>query len=382
MKRLLLCCGDANDPLTHGGLSFSLLQAGLRKDFLHGGISLYPERLIIRKILWNFIQYFRFGKPGGFQYSKTFAKFLLAQANLPVDESINILSHFPLLPAWPWSESWQVDFYIDATTFQIFKYYGIGKKISGAFQKKVLEREQIAYQNASQVICRSQWAADSLMLDYEISPKKISVIPGGANIQNYQLQNFYSNYQVSPPSIDNPLRLGLIGQDWKRKGGPFLLELIQALRHYEIPAVIRCIGPNDSMLLNNSDVNALGFINKNLESRRFIDEVKTWHFGTLFSSAEAFGISNRECLRLGVPVIAHAVGGIPSTFSDETFGKLFNPYPDAFEVANWIHQKINPFSSYLKWRDSIATSWYEFTWDASVDSLKQLFGESPILLEK
>ena len=41
--------------------------------------------------------------------------------------------------------------------------------------------------------------------------------------------------------------------------------------------------------------------------------IRSWHFGCLFSSAEAYGISNLECLRLGVPVLARRVGGIPDT---------------------------------------------------------------------
>ena len=52
--------------------------------------------------------------------------------------------------------------------------------------------------------------------------------------------------------------------------------------------------------------------------------VRSFHFGCLFSSAEAYGIANLECLRLGVPVLASRVGGIPDTVRDG-LAYLFEP---------------------------------------------------------
>ena len=81
-----------------------------------------------------------------------------------------------------------------------------------------------------------------------------------------------------------------------------------------MPLEIRVVGPEEKKLPQHSSIKYVGFINKSLDLDNFIEEVKSWHFGTLFSKAEAFGISNRECLLLGVPVICHDVGGISSTF--------------------------------------------------------------------
>ena len=47
-----------------------------------------------------------------------------SQANLSVEDDIHFLSHYPLLPPFPLQEKWKVDFYIDATTSQIFDFYG------------------------------------------------------------------------------------------------------------------------------------------------------------------------------------------------------------------------------------------------------------------
>ncbi|EAQ74712.1 hypothetical protein WH5701_14000 [Synechococcus sp. WH 5701] len=103
-------------------------------------------------------------------------------------------------------------------------------------------------------------------------------------------------------------------------------------------------------------------------------ELQSWHFGTLFSSVEAFGISNRECLRLGVPVLAHAVGGIPSTLPDGGCGQLFAPHPKPAIVANWIGSRLAPYESYVGWRAALALRSREFTWGVAVERLEEIMG--------
>jgi hypothetical protein len=68
-----------------------------------------------------------------------------------------------------------VDFYLDATTRQVFNDYGSGGRIAASFQRLVLERERRVYQAAGNVICMSQWAADSVINDYGINPAKVPV---------------------------------------------------------------------------------------------------------------------------------------------------------------------------------------------------------------
>jgi len=369
IPRYLLCCGDATDPATHGGLSFRLLTAGLHTGFLRGGLSLEPHRLRWLGRFWNGLQLLRSGKPGGFQYTQLFCNALLAQAKLSRFDSLALLSHFPLLPAYPWPDSWKVDFYIDATTRQIFNAYGSGRRIGSRVQDHVLARERCAYESAGSLICRSQWAADSLIADYGIDPARVHVVPGGANLDETRLAQLPPSSPPPPPSPEQPLRLGFLGKDWQRKGGPFLLELAEALQRRGIPAVIRAIGPAPARLPSHPALQPLGFIDKQSHTARFVAELRSWHFGTLFSDAEAFGISNRECLRLGVPVLAHAVGGIPSTLPDGGCGQLFPPHPGAAEVADWIAARLDPYAGYLAWRSALAPRWQQFTWAAAVEEL-------------
>lgn len=374
MNRQLLCCGDATDPATWSNIPFFFLQAGKASGLLDGGLALHPERLRGRRRLWNLAQLLCTGRAGGFQYSLGFTCQLLAQAHLDPTQPLRLLSHSPLLPPPPWPRQWTIDFYIDATTHQVFDAYGVGSRIAPAFQRLVLERERKAYEAAGAVICMAQWAADSVINDYGIDPAKVHVVPGAANLDEVALASLQPAESPAPVSKEKPLRLGFLGKEWERKGGPFLLQLAEALLQRDIPTVIRAIGPDPVLLPAHPSLQSLGFIDKQSDTARFVHELRSWHFGTLFSTAEAFGISNRECLRLGVPVLAHAVGGIASTLPDGGCGQLFPAYPSTAEVATWIAERLTPYESYLAWRSALAPRWREFTWDAAVEQVASILG--------
>ena len=372
MKRLLICCGNTHDQTTHGGLSYCLLQSGLKNGLLQGGLNLNPKKLKPLGYLWNIVQLIKSGKAGGFQYSHIFNNLLFSQAKIPIEENIHFLSHYPLLPPLPLANKWHVDFYIDATTSQVFDFYGIGKRLDSYFQSKILERERLGYQKAGSIICRSQWAANSVIKNYSINPKKVYIVPGGANInvENQAKTNLIE--KIPSPSKKYPLKLGFLGKDWERKGGPFLIRIHEELKLLGIPSVIRCIGPNPKDIPSHEAIQNLGFINKQLELNQFVKEISSWHFGTLFSKAEAFGISNRECLLIGVPILTHSIGGIPSTIPDDDCGIIFPPNPQASDVAKCIKSHIFPYEKYLNWRERITKRRKEFTWDSSVDRIKKI----------
>lgn len=378
MNRYLLCNGDPTDPATWSNIPYFLLQAGLKQGLLQAGLALHPQQLRLQGRLWNLNQGLTTGKAGGFQYSLTFTRALLAQARLASDQPLALLSHFPLLPCHPWSSAWRVDYYIDATTQQVFTDYGSGDRVAPAYRQQVLERERQAYRQASAVICMCQWAADSVINDYGIDGAKVHVVPGGANLDESQLAELPATPPPPTPSAEHPLRLGFLGKEWQRKGGPFLLELAEALQKRGIPTVIRAIGPAPAQLPAHPALQPLGFINKKGDTARFVAELRSWHFGTLFSDAEASPRSNLECLRLGVPLLAHAVGGIASTLPDGGCGQLFTPRPSASEVADWIAARLNPYSGYLAWRAELAPRWREFTWTAAVEQMTMILAPSSV----
>ena len=213
------------------------------------------------------------------------------------------------MPSYPWPRKWNVDFYIDCTTSQIFREYALSNMIDNKYKQKIISREKHNYQKAKRIICRSNWAIESLLNEYQISKKKIFLIPGGANLDKKSIDRNQLFIYPSNFSKTSPIKLGFLGVDWHRKGGSFLLKLLNIFYEKDIPIQLRVVGPKENNLPIHPFIKYVGFIDKSLDLEKFIKEITSWHFGTLFSKAEAYGISNRECMILGVPVICHDIGG-------------------------------------------------------------------------
>lgn len=303
----------------------------------------------------------------GFQYSLAFTRRVVTQWPKLLEGDC-VLSWHPFIVPEGIINANRVYLYLDCTQKQVFKWYST-QVHSSSLKAEALEREASILRRSRGIFCMSLWTANSVIADYGIDPAKVHVVPGGANLDEAQLAALPPSAPPPYPSAEHPLRLGFLGKEWQRKGGPFLLELAEALRQRGILAVIRAIGPDPAALPAHPALQPLGFINKQTDTARFVAEVRSWHFGTLFSSAEAFGISNRECLRLGVPVLAHAVGGIPSTLPDGGCGQLFAAHPSAAAVADWMAARLSPYEGYLAWRAALAPRWREFTWWAAVERL-------------
>ena len=198
------------------------------------------------------------------------------------------------------------------------------------------------------------------------------VVPGGANLDEKLLADLPAPPPPCLPNKDKPLRLGFLGKEWQRKGGPFVLAVADELRNRGVPAVVRAIGPDKKELPDHPFLQSLGFISKSSAMVDFVSELRSWHFGTLFSSTEAFGISNRECLRLGVPVLTHAIDGIPSTFTGAGCGQMFPVNSSAAEVAEWVIRQLYPFDRYLSLRLGLEARTNDFSWLASINQLHNI----------
>ncbi|MFQ4137702.1 glycosyltransferase family 4 protein [Nodosilinea sp. PGN35] len=367
-QRVLTLVGDPSQINTWSNIPYFLLKAGQTAGFLHYGLPLQPEKLKLQRLLWNGWQHLTTGHHGGFQYSAAGLNQLFSQAKLG-SEPIDIISHFPLLPPMPWSSSWNVNYYLDATTKQIFEDYGLGAKVSPRIRSTALDREQANFQACDRIICMSSWAAQSVVQDYGICSTKVHIIPGGANLDEEALAPFPP---VDPLSTLQPLRLGFVGKDWKRKGLPYLLQIADVLLRKEMQVEVIVVGPSTKKLPSHPAIRGVGFVNKSTHLADYVRLVQSFHFGCLFSAAEAFGISNLECLRLGVPAIAHRVGGIPATLP-EGLGHLFTPGTPPQAVADVLATYIQHPDRYAELRQRVAVRTSEFSWNYTVQKFIQLW---------
>ena len=378
MKKYLICCGNSNDINTCSGIPFHFLNSAKELSLDLEGIKLDPVKLSKYKLVWNLKQLLCTGGFSGFQYSDFFLRNLIKQAQIKKEENALIISHYPFLPDVPNSKNLKVVFYLDATTKQIIEEYKLNKFISKKYKEKILRKEKLNYKYSNFIFTMSCWAKESLIRDYAIKPEKIKVLPCGANIQNKYLKDKDKIILPKPPTFLEPLKIGFNGKDWNRKGGPISLKIVEHLNKNDIPAVLRVMGVSNNTLPDSKYIQNLGLIDKSKNMDKFISEIQSWHFGTLFSKSEAFGISNRECFLLGVPVICFDVGGIRSTFpdDDENYGRIFKPKEKIEVISNWISETLKDYSSYIQLRKNIYKNNEEFKWDTTV---KRLFNSLSLI---
>ena len=366
-ERVLAVVGDADDLATWSNTPYFFLRAGRHRGFLHRGLRLQPSRLRRRRLLWNARRWLAGRGSGGFQYSSTFLRRLYAQD--PAEPDAEILSHFPLLPpAAP--DMAPVSYYIDATLTQVFFDYGAAARVAASAVRDALEHERTAYGRAARVVCFSSYAARSLVGDYGVPASKVHVIAPGANLFEEQIQDL-EGAASAPPAL-RPLRLGFIGKDWQRKGLAFLLEVAEILTRRRLPVEVVAVGPAARGLPSAPCFRPAGFIDKRSRQPSLVELVRSWHFGCLFSSAEAYGISNLECLRLGVPVLARRVGGIPETVPDG-LGYLFEPDAAPDDVADLLAGFVAAPELYWQLRARVADRAGEFSWRRTVESFVALW---------
>ncbi len=365
--RVLACVGDANAIQTWSGIPYHFLQAACRQGFLLEGWETHPERLKLARALWNLAALVTTGRHGGYQFSRGFHERLFRQVQGHASPA-EVISHFPLFPP-PAPLTCPVNYYIDATLSQYFESYGHASKVTPRVMADAIDREREAYVRAQRIVCMSRWAARSVVQDYEIPPHKVHIIPGGANISESALAAFD---KVDPIIVPEPLRLGFVGKDFRRKNLEFLLEVSERISARGFPVEVVAAGFDPARAPRHPLLRAVGFIDKAARLHEFVNYVGRCHFGCLFSRAEAFGISNLEFVRLGVPVLTWDVGGLADTVP-AGLGEVFPAHASAGQVADTVLAYVREPQRYTELRREVRRRAQEATWDRTIDGFKAVW---------
>lgn len=365
--KAIACIGNVEDRNAWSGIPNAFLRASRAQDFASIGWQLNPKSLLAKKICWNAKEFLATLHKGGFQYTREFIRELYKQ--VPEVERVEVISHFPLMPDLASYKS-DGSFYLDATLHQNFVDYGIQKIVSPRVMRSALDWERDQYQHAKKIICMSSYAAGSVINQYNINPLKVHVIPGGANLNVDQLNTLSKNKGYKKDF--KRLRLGFVGKDWRRKGLPYLLKIAEVLQRLNVNVEVMAAGFHPEHGPRHPLLHSVGYLDKDLDFLRYMDFVQNCHFGCLFSVAEAFGISNREFLAAGIPVIGFNVGGIVDTVP-KGLGHLFDVEAFPEEVAFTLLEYISNPVLYESVCKQITSRQEEFTWNSSVQQMSKLW---------
>lgn len=208
-----------------------------------------------------------------------------------------------------------------------------------AIERDILNRLTLA-------IYSSEWAAQSAIHYYGVDPKRVKVIPFGANLACDRSEETIREF-VKKKSTET-CGLLFVGVDWYRKGGETALAVAQKLNESGIPTKLHVVGVTPPFkvpdwviqhgYLSKKNPSELAKLNKLMEES---------HFFILPSRSECFGIVFAEAASFGLPSIATKVGGIPSAVCEGENGFLFELDSPLDGICGVIESHFRDPASYL-----------------------------------
>jgi glycosyltransferase involved in cell wall biosynthesis len=227
----------------------------------------------------------------------------------------------------------------------------------------------------------ARWAADSLERTYGLPKSRIHTVLAGANLPFDKIDARLTKRSV-PARFDQsrPLRIGFTGKDWQRKGLPRLIGAAEVLERMGLHAEIIAIGPLPPMYRGHRNVRSTGFIDKAREMDRFIEALLSCDIGCAPSYEEPMGIAPLEYLRLGIPVVCTAVGGLVDILEAAGSAALSIPR-DA--TAEDLAQRLEPLARNPATLHTMSESAWRrkehFSWDRTVAELEEVWKKAEVL---
>ncbi len=209
--------------------------------------------------------------------------------------------------------------YTDHTHLENLKYSTSGQP--NLYSQEWIAMEGEIYQNAALTFVRSSNVRRSVIEDYGSQPEKVILVYAG------------SNARVSPVKTSNidytHQHILFVGLDWKRKGGPDLVEAFRIVLEECPQARLTIVGANPELDLPNCEV--AGKVPPD-DLDRYYQAASVFCLPTYL---EPFGIVFIEAMTAHLPIVATHVGAIPDFVEEGKNGWLVAP-GDTRALANTL----------------------------------------------
>jgi glycosyltransferase involved in cell wall biosynthesis len=328
--------GVVTDIRSMGGVPYFFWRALIDRGVSLSALDLpRVSGVFSHRTLWWLGRLLTLDMPTGYRFSAASLEHAWRKVG-PLPEQSEIISHFQLFPPsiirQAQSGKISLSYYIDLTLKELFAEYPDGERTSRRRKSAAIRLETEGYQVARRITTWSTRSAEVLQRDYGIDGSKIDTVIPGANIDD---QIADSAVQAPFPLHDSELIIGFVGMGYRRKGLLPLAAAVLRLRQKGVRVRLRVIGPTPPSLQNKDGIELIGRIDKSREMHRFAEILSSCHLGALPSSAEGCPISLLEFLRLGIPVIATRVNGIPDVVNGKN-GILVEADFNVSELADVI----------------------------------------------
>jgi glycosyltransferase involved in cell wall biosynthesis len=261
----------------------------------------------------------------------------------------------------------------DATYGLLFDYYVWFSHLLKRSAYEMNTIQNLALKRANAVLCHSTWAARSAIEEYATDPRKVHVVPVGANLDEGPPREVALGRKKS-----DHCRLLFLGTDWQRKGGEIAFETLLKLEELGISAELIVCGCTPPKRFSHERMKVIPFLNKNDERQhKELEQLFMMSdFLLLPTRADTFGMVFCEANAFGLPAITTNTGGVPEAVRDGENGFLLplDARGDAYaEVIATIYRDDQRYAELVK--SSRAAYENRLNWDAWGVAVKKIIAD-------
>lgn len=314
------------------------------------------EVVVIDDLKTRFHQLFmiksRILKMFGFNYFNLMDNLVTKNISKIVDERLNKIDGLDLIFAPGTIEIAYLNtcipicIWTDTPFVGLVDYYESFKNLSSKFILNGIKFDKSAHEKAQKIIYPSNWAIELASNNYNLSEDKFVLINFPATIDNHI--DFNKVEQIVENRINKKLKLLFVGIEWERKGGNYIISVLNRLKEMNCDFQLDIAGISPEIPDNlKKNVIMHGFLNKKdpIDFNKLCSLYEEATFLFMPSLAETYGLVFAEASAYGLPSISSKTGGIPSVIIDKRNGFTFE-FEDLEEkaVETIIYYKENPLA--------------------------------------
>ena len=372
-------CDAKSDIRVFSGSTYHLAVQGVEDGLFDGMVNLYPRGVhalgVYARAGWWKLRG-RFSGRGGFKFTDGFLD-AIWRRNLPALAGSKVVNNFQLFGSHFLRSyrSFGVEpyFYIDATLSEYFGNYRLfdAAQIDETAIRQALIMEREGFASSRKIAVMSKRSAEYLVRHYDVSQQKIRVLPPGANIPERLIETLDSRPPRCGQRDKQGFVVGFIGLYPERKGLPTIADAVRLLRHSGYDIRLHIIGKCPIEISQRDGVTHHGVIDKSADMGRFLEILRNTDIGCMLSRAETAGIALLEFLRIGIPVIATDVGGVPDIV-ELGAGQLVSPEIRASDLAEHIARLLDEPERLAELKQSAWRRRHNASWSRVVRELRSV----------
>ncbi len=358
MKLVYATDFDSNNVHNWSGLGVyygkMLEQAGFNVDYINNIV--LPDRLM-HKMKQHFMKSIMY-KSYSPRFNNAVSKYYAQIIHSKLGNATHILSPNTIILANLKTDIKKILF-ADATFDSLLNFYPEFSRFTKTCLFEGRQIDQEATTNADMLIYTSQWAADSAIKHYNADPKKIFIVPFGANL-DYTPGFAEVTSHIRKRTIGKKLNLLLLGVDWNRKGGKYALAVTEKLNQLGIKATLHILGiKNLPKNLKTEYIINHGYISKaTLEGQEKLSKIIAESSFLLGPSlADCTPVAFSEANAFGVPCLVSNIGGHRYIIKNDINGKVFSHSDYVDSAVNYISNLVQSETAYA---DLCFSSYHEY----------------------